>query len=219
MKIKKHIQPRGIFRGAFLCFYFLGGMFYSFSQNKGETVFSAIGISKVVVNGNQIFNIDIETSEAEDIKVFSLTDGEYQDDFKVFSELKDGLLNIGLIRSPFYNKPDDKRNAHKVIAATLKIILPKNHDLSVTSDVGSVDIKGDFNTLFIQLAEGYFKFEGIARSAVVNTIEGAISIATQNADVEAISSYGKIDIEKMIVRDNRWQLQSIHGNINVVKKE
>ena len=189
------------------------------SQNKGENIFSKEGISKITIDGNQIFNIKVEAIETDEVKIFSLTDGEYQDDFRVFSELKEETLNIRLLRSPFYNKPDDKRNAHKVIAATLKILLPKNQNLSIISDVGSVNLEGHFNTLFVQLREGHFKLKGQAKSVTVNTIEGGIYIVTSEANIEAESSYGKVDIAEILTGKHHWKLKSIHGNITAVIQE
>ena len=218
MKINKIIKPCNTYFKVFLCLIFCFVTIGN-AQNKGENKFSTKGISKIVVDGYQIFNIDVETSGTDTIKVFSLTDGEYKDDFKVFSELKNGQLNIGLRRSPFYDKLDDKRNAHKVIAATLKIILPEDLDLSITSDIGSVNIKGDVNMLFVQLAEGYLKFEGKAKSAIINTIDGDIHVTTNNAMVEATSSYGNVNIDKKIVGNASLKLKSIHGNVTVTKKE
>ena len=189
------------------------------AQNKRETTHSAENISKVIIDGNQIFNIEIIATATNEIKINSLTDGEYQDDYQVFSVENDGMLNIELRRTPFYNTPDDKRNAHKVIAATLKIEMPKNLELSVISDIGSVILTGDFKALFVELAQGSFRAEAEAKFATINTMDGAIDVKTKDALIETDSKRGLVNIPNDMFGFNVWQLKTIGGNITVVKNE
>ena len=52
-------------------------------------------------------------------------DGEYQNEFQVVDRIKNGVLHLKLEHLSFSDIADDKRNAHKVIAATLQLEIPQ----------------------------------------------------------------------------------------------
>ena len=105
-------------------FLFIAFIFYSvigFSQNKLQKQLSAEHIESININGNQIFSISVSTSNTDEIKIISVLDGEYQNDFQIVLNEENHALNLSLQRLSLTEIPDDKRNAHKVIAATLHL--------------------------------------------------------------------------------------------------
>ena len=212
------LTPHKLFSEVFLCLVvFVSCMCYS--QNKSETTYDSKLISKIVVNGNQIFNINIVASVNELITVESATDGEYQNDFSVVSEIKGNALYIKLQRSAIEIIPDDKLNAHKVIAATLKIKMPSKKSITINSDVGSVNLKGDFNEVNVELKQGNFIMEGVARFASIKTFDGNIYAKTKNTIIETDSHHGLVDIPNDSFGFNLWKLKTIGGNIKVEKTD
>ncbi|WP_299113797.1 hypothetical protein [uncultured Winogradskyella sp.] len=206
------------FKTFLLGLFFLAPLF-SLSQNKSESIFTAKGISEVIVDGNQIFNISVKTKVAEDISVKSLSDGEYGNDYQVISEVKNNQLFISLERVSLEKTPDDKRNAHKVIAATLQIKMPEKLNLSIKSDVGSVEAKGVFNELNINLFQGGCTINAIAKLATIKTIDGNIYVKTSNAIIETDSHHGLVDFPSNMLGFNVWRLTTNGGNIKVEKQE
>ncbi|RNC88403.1 MAG: hypothetical protein ED556_04250 [Winogradskyella sp.] len=192
---------------------------FGFSQNTSQNIFQANGISDIRVDGDQIFNISVNTLDTDKITVSSITDGEYQNDVSVISEIKGNQLFLKLEHTTLYKTPDDKRNAHKVVAATLKIELPENLKLSVKSDVGSVNVKGDFLELKLNLEQGGCNIEGYARLATIQTIDGNIFAKTNNAIIETDSRHGLVDFPNDIMGFNVWRLKTNKGNIKVEKLE
>ncbi|GGI56510.1 hypothetical protein [Winogradskyella haliclonae] len=191
----------------------------SLAQNKSEYLFEAKDISEVIVDGNQIFNISVKTKVVEDISVKSLSDGEYGNDYQVVSEVKNNQLFISLERVSLEKTPDDKRNAHKVIAATLQIKMPEHLNLSIKSDVGSVEAKGVFNELNINLFQGGCTINAIAKLATIKTIDGNIYVKTSNAIIETDSHHGLVDFPSNMLGFNVWRLTTNGGNIKVEKQE
>jgi hypothetical protein len=189
------------------------------AQNSISSEINALNIKEISINGNQIFNIMVTTSSTEFIKISSVIDGEYQDSFQVVTEQKNETLFLKLEKSPLSDIADDKRNAHKVVAVNLSIEMPENINLSIISDIGYVDVEGDFNTLTIELIRGNCKVIGSATRAIINTLDGHINVETKDAEVNASSNNGRVIIDDFKITETLWKLQSINGNITVRNQE
>lgn len=188
------------------------------SQNSTEQIISSESIKDVVIDGNQIFKIDIITHDLQEICLQSQIDGEYLEFFQITKTIKNGAINIQLEENPVISVPDDKRNAHKVVAAKLMLTIPNGLSVHIVSDVGSVSLIGTFNLLSIQLLEGFCEIEGTALASTINTIDGNISIRTSKGKVIANTRYGKLALASFNKKDEVWRLKSIHGDITVTKK-
>ncbi len=186
-------------------------------QNILKKQIEAKPIENIIINGNQIFNIFITTSNTTNISIASILDGEYQNDYQIVSKEENNQLTLSLELMSFENIADDKRNAHKVIAAELHLEIPEQLNLNIVSDVGSVNLDGNFKTVFVKLKQGYCNVKGLSKSAVINTIEGNIKVITKNAKISASSYKGKIMIDDFESPYFVWTLNSINGNITVVK--
>jgi len=202
-----------------VCFIFLFIALSIKAQNILEKTIQADGIDTVLINGNQIFTILVLTTSTEFITIKSTLDGEYQNQFQIISKQENNELKLSLEQVQFTTIVDDKRNAHKVIAATLTLEIPEHLNINVISDIGSVDLTGNFNALSIELLQGYCEVRGSANLAVINTIDGDISVTTNNAIINANSSHGNVILDEITESNSIWNLESINGNIKVVKQE
>ena len=190
------------------------------AQNIIEKTIEVNGIKSISINGNQIFNISVSTSETDKITVTSILDGEYQNDFQiVIKEESNNTLQLSLEFLSLEEIPDDKRNAHKVIAATLHIEIPEQLILNISSDIGSVDLKGNFKTLYIELLRGQCNIEGEVKTATINTLDGNINVVTNSATIEANSNHGEITLDEFSNNSSIWELTTINGDIRVVKQD
>jgi len=187
------------------------------AQNVLEKTITADKITSILINGNQIFNISVLTSKTDEIIIRSTLDGEYQNDFQIVIKEEGHMLKLSLEHLSLLEIPDDKRNAHKVISATLQMEIPKELSLQIMSDIGSVDVKGDFKSLFIELLQGQCQLEGEVKNANINTLDGDIIVATKNAFIKAKSSHGKVILDPFSGSKSIWELKSTNGNITVVK--
>jgi len=187
------------------------------AQNVLEKTITADKITTISINGNQIFNISVSTSKTDEIIIRSTLDGEYQNDFQIVIKEERQTLKLSLEHLSLVEISDDKRNAHKVIAATLNMEIPEELSLHIISDIGSVDVKGNFKSLFIELLQGQCQVEGEVKTANINTLDGDINAATKNAFVNAYSRHGKVILEAFSSSKSIWELKSTNGNITVVK--
>lgn len=186
------------------------------AQNVLEKHIQIDGIESISINGNQIFNISVSTTKSDGIKVISTLDGEYQNDFQLVVKEEKSTLNLSLERVSLEEIPDDKRNAHKVIAATLQIEIPESLNVNVLSDIGSVNLLGTFNVLNVELLRGQFNIKGKVKTATVNTLDGNIHVITNSATIEANSNHGEIELDEFLNTISIWTLTSIHGDIRVI---
>ncbi|WP_179343247.1 DUF4097 family beta strand repeat-containing protein [Winogradskyella ursingii] len=206
-------------RSFYLLVFFLGFQFITQAQNKSHETINADGIFNIEINGNDIFKIKIETSESENIVIKSLNDGEYQNHYAISTKIILGQLNISLNQLPFTTIADDKRNAHKVVAASLSVIIPKDLNVSISSDIASVEAIGDFKNLVVELKSGSCSVDGTADFGTIHSFDGDIIIKTRKADINAKSNNGIISIAQFDVANSFWKLQSINGNITVTKQD
>ena len=205
------------FRAFFMFLFFISGV--AQSQNTIKKELKAGNIKSVVIDGNQIFNISVVTKEKNNIAITSTLDGEYQNKYQIATKVEDNTLALSLEFMSFEDIPDDKRNAHKIIAATLHLEIPKKLSLNVFSDVGSVDVEGSFSTLYIELLQGTCIIIGESEYAKINTIDGNIRVVTKHVKAIATSNNGRVDVDNFDRYDSLWELNSINGNITVVKQE
>lgn len=199
--------------------FFLFGSITAETQNSLEKKILADNIETILINGNQIFTISISTSKTDYITIKSVLDGEYQNQFQIVTLRENKTLQLSLEHLSLNDIPDDKRNAHKVIAATLHLEIPENLSLNILSDIGSVDLSGNFNTVFIELLQGHFDITGDVKSATINTIDGDINIVTQSATIDADSNNGTVVLDEFTKVNSTWKLKTINGDITVIKPE
>lgn len=198
----------------FKVFFVVGLLCQSlFTQNETIRTFDAKAINRVIVQGDQIFEIEIYAEKRQTIELRSLLDGEYENDFQISALGRDNSLNIKLIESNFSNIPDNKRNAHKVVAATLRLVIPEDLYIEVISDVGFLVAEGQFKSLMANLRSGFFKFSGCATVLQVRTARGNIYVSTKNTSIEATSVKGKVTGLTKVNGTNRAILKSINGDI------
>lgn len=189
------------------------------AQNILEKKILAENLHTVSINGNQIFSISISTSKTDYISITSTLDGEYQNQFQIVTVPENDVLNLSLEHLSFSDIADDKRNAHKVVAATLVIDVPEHLNIHILSDIGSANLNGNFNSVSIELAQGLCNFKGNASAVSIKTIDGNIKVITQYARIQASSNHGKVTLDKLHKGNSIWKLRSINGNITVAKLE
>ena len=163
----KQIKPWKFYFKVFLFFTFYVS---SFAQNKLITEIDINDVNTISINGDQIFFIGVKATNTSDARITSIIDGEYENNYQIITNKVDNVLNINLEQIVFSSISDDKRNAHKVIAAKLLLEIPENMNLNIKSDIASVGLEGYYDTISIQLYQGYCKLLGSVERATINTI-------------------------------------------------
>jgi len=189
------------------------------AQKRLSQTYDATSIKELYINSNEIFEITMTAADTDQITVHTIIDGEIFASTLLNTTTANNVLNITTGKTPDYEPFNDKLSAHKVMAIELEITVPVGLDISVYSTLAGVDTHGAFGEVHIDLGRGHFKGEGFRfrESATINTISGSIHLDTDKAKVTAQSRNGTIVVSPKITMGSPLTLESIHGDITIVK--
>lgn len=184
-----------------------------------EKEIDASGISTIVVSGNSMFKIDLNTKPINQVHLTLKVEGENNEQIVLKTSRKQDTIFIGSGYQPLFNVPDDKLSAHKKISIELDMIIPENFDVTVKSDIGSVLIKGIYKSIFSELVNGDFKALNFSSNLLVNTIHGNIYIETNKSELSITTKNGSMYQEQLDFGKQQISLNSINGDIRVIKTQ
>ena len=189
------------------------------AQKATNKSFSSKGISALVIDGNMVFKMHIETAKTQTISIQSLAEGEYSEEVVLITQIKNNMLYISSKFQPLFVGDNDKLSAHKVISVEHKLVIPEQLNLSISSSLASVFLYGNYNQVTTELINGSFLAKNFQGNLLVNTIHGDIKVETNQATAEVSSKHGKVDQAVLGNGNNQIILNSINGNITVTKSE
>lgn len=189
------------------------------AQKRLSQTYDASAIQELYINSNEIFQIHILAIETDEVTVHTVIDGELFASTLLNTVIENKVLKITTGTTPDYTPFNDKLAAHKVLAITLEITIPKGTDLSVYSTLANVETEGAFGQVRIDLGRGRFmgKAFRFRQSATINTLYGSITLNTGQARLSAQSRHGTLVIPTKMTAGPLLTLRSIDGNISVVK--
>ena len=190
---------------------------YVTAQKNTREIISAENISAIHINTDEVYLINIVTTNTSEIRIRTHSEGEYFDDIILESAVKDGRLKIKTRYPERLTGGYDKLSAHKVFSLEIEMEVPDNLEVIISSNIASVQGRGEFKTIYADLKQGYFKMLDFKGSAVVNTFTGNIYMETSSGLIEANSRNGKVDIPEFLPGRNPLRLTSIDGDIMVRK--
>lgn len=188
-----------------------------FAQKNIERQFQADHIRTVNLDATNSFEIFVETVKAKTISVEAEVAGENSEQMVLVTKNTDDELQITTEFQPLFTVPDDKLSAHKVMSIIFRLKVPEGINLIISSDIGSVFVTGKYNQLTTELNHGHFVAKKFLGSALVNTIDGNITIESNYAKVNLDTKNGQIFQENLLLGTNNLSLHSINGNISVTK--
>ncbi|SMP02409.1 hypothetical protein SAMN06265375_101277 [Muriicola jejuensis] len=172
-------------------------------------------ITNIQVDVESFSEVRLETTVGVELRLEAIMEGEYQKDIAVeITESGNTLLIAGSFQ-PYFESPNDKLSAHKVVAVTLLLQVPEDRFIGLYGTSGRILVKGAYRELVIVLNDG---------SCTLDNPEGEIRVATQSGDMyltvesgilKASSRYGKVEIQKIPPGENRYTLESVSGDIYV----
>lgn len=186
-----------------------------FSQKDTSQSFDAQKLEQLYIYTDEVFKINLLTSDTDQIILTSHTDGEYFNEISLETEM---LQNKMILTSKFRKILQggyDKLSAHKVFSMEITLEIPENIQVFVRSNIASVTGKGTFKNLQIELKSGYCRLEYLEGNAVINTYNGSIWVAAHNSKITANSRNGRVNMPAPAHGKYQVNLTSINGNISV----
>ena len=187
------------------------------AQRDTREIFNAAGIESIDILTNEVFRITITATNTDRIRLFTHSEGEYFNQILVLTKVDDGNLSIKTSYPQELTGGFDKLSAHKVFSLELELEVPKDHEISVDSNIASLITSGAFSQLTANLKDGYCDLKDFSGNATINTYDGNIRVETAYGLVEARSRNGTVEIPEHLVGRNPIKLKSIDGNILVLK--
>lgn len=198
---------------------FLGFSFQLQAQKVIEKSIDAKAINTLIIDGNTIFRINIETLNTNVILAKTRSEGEYGEHNILATKVQNDTLFVSSKLQPFFTDSNNKSTAHKVIATDLDLVIPQHLSIYIKSDIATTNLQGVYNDITIELINGNCILKSYAGNAIINTIHGYIDVQTRDAKIEAFTKNGNITSVNFFQNEFILKLNSINGNIRVTKTE
>ncbi|RAJ12151.1 hypothetical protein [Olleya aquimaris] len=189
------------------------------AQKTTEKSWSAKTINTLTIDGNNIFKIKVSNNDSNTISLKVKIEGEYAEQLVILDSLSEDKITISSSFQPLFIRDNDKLSAHKVLSVEYELTVPKHVNLNIKSDIASVQIAGHYPSVFIELNQGNCDLKQFIGNATINTIEGHITIETNNAKIEAFTKTGTKHIKQFKYANHQISCHTINGNIKVSKIE
>lgn len=187
------------------------------AQKRTLEVLDAADIKSLIISSDEIFKIHLTTIPGNEIRIHTMTDGEYYNDISLDSEVQGEVLLLSSRYREILQSGFDKLSAHKVLSMEIEVEIPQNMRVEILSNVASLFGSGTYDRLFVQLKSGSCYLKDFEGDAVINTYEGNVDIETVNARVQASSRHGAVEVGEPGYGANKVTVTSINGNIRVNK--
>jgi len=189
----------------------------SFSQKDTREIIDADNIKRISIDTDEVYLLEINSTKTSQIRIKTHSEGEYYDNIMLETLVHGEELNITTQYPERLTGGFDKLSAHKVFSLAVEIEIPEGLEVSIKSNISSLEAKGNFTSVYADLKQGYCKLIEFMGTAVINTYSGNILVETSSGLIEANSRNGEVDVPEFLPGRNPLRLTSIDGDIMVRK--
>lgn len=190
-------------------------IFSAFPQKDVSGTYDAQNIEKLYIFTDEVFRINLKTSEKDKIIITSHSEGEYFNEISLNMELLQDRMILTTQFRKILQSGYDKLSAHKVFSLEITLEIPEDLQVFIKSNIASVSGSGTYKNLEVELKSGFCELRSFQGNALVNTHNGFIDVQTQNAEITANSRNGNVLVPPEINGKNKIHLTTINGNIRV----
>tara|TARA_R110000765_G_scaffold5454_9_gene17062 strand:- start:337 stop:885 length:549 start_codon:yes stop_codon:yes gene_type:complete len=176
-------------------------------------------ISLIQVNSANCFKIEMHTGQGNEVAIEAEIEGEYSQDLDLKVDVNGSTILIEAGFVPSFKNPNDKLSAHKVISIMLKLTIPKNKNVELYGTNSRVVIDGTYKEVNVALSDGVCQLNEVLGNVSVRTQSGSIGVLAKSAQIEANSKYGKVSLNLIPKGLPIYKLQTVTGNIELIKTE
>jgi hypothetical protein len=189
------------------------------AQRETIQTFDASSIKEVIIEVDEVFNVEIETANTPVIKLSTLSEGEYLNEIVIQTQQDLHSFQLNSQYREILTSGFDKLSAHKVYAVHLKLVIPKNLNVIVISNIASLNAVGNFKKLEAELKSGACRLIDFSGQALINTFQGNVYVETTTANVKATTNHGNLQIDEKLSFGSLIEIKSIYGDVEVRKAE
>lgn len=187
------------------------------AQRDTREIINAEKIERIHIKSDEVYLINITTSENDQIVISTHSEGEYYNEIALETSVNNEELIINTSYPRELTSGYDKLSAHKVFSLEIQLEIPEGMEVTVNSNIASLQSTGKFKSIFAELKQGYCKLLNFSGTAVINTFSGYILVETKSGLIDAKSRNGKVEIPDFLSGRNSIKLTSIDGDIKVRK--
>ena len=188
-----------------------------FAQKDTHEIIDASGIERINIETNEVYLIRMFSTNTDKIKVRTHSEGEYFNQILLKTRVQGKQLEISTEYPQRLTSGYDKLSAHKVFSLEIELEIPQDMNITVRSNIASLEGKGEYRSVFAELKQGYCTLRDFTGSTVINTYSGNILVETSRGLIEARSRNGRVEIPEFLPGRNPIKLTSIDGDIIVRK--
>ncbi len=203
-------------------FLFLGLLFGLQSAHTQKLIRKSLvdqKISHIQVDAKNCFELDLSTSEGDELLVEAQIDGEYEKDLLLQILEEGSTIKISAGFQPNFVNPNDKLSAHKVVSIALNIVVPAQKNIHVFGSNCNVVVTGTYDFLKVSLNDGRCDLKNTRGTVEVITQSGHISAIYNDVVVRAISKYGKVRGKSPKNGNGHYSLSTVTGDIHLRRVE
>jgi len=191
---------------------------FGFSQKKVKHVITIDdSVTHLLFDLDNVFTITLSSAKSNRVIIKAISEGEYANHFVITEKRENKKLHIsGNIAFTFPNN-QDKLSTHKVHAIAVEIIIPKDLQTIVSSDVGNVSVTGKYNSMGTNLFSGNCYLNKVSGNFDIKTVSGDINLTAKSGEVVVVSKSGTITQEVLPIGRSNFMLKTAKGNIKIVK--
>ncbi len=169
----------------------------------------------IQIDASRFSEVSLTTAPGAELLVEATMEGEYQKDLIIEIAEEGNALVLSGAFQPYFEAPNDKLSAHKVIAVTLLVQVPEDLEVLLFGTSAQVKVAGAYRELEIVLNDGPCVLEGTQGKVKVRTQSGNILLRAEKGDLRTQTKYGSVENEGLAVGKNQYDLESKSGNIYV----
>jgi hypothetical protein len=189
----------------------------AFGQKTIKKVFLSPHVTAIQINTALFFEVTVVTTKEKELVLEASLEGEYQKDLGIeVTENGNTLLVAGQFQ-PYFNPPNDKLSAHKVVSISLHVEVPENKEVFLYGGSANIQAEGNYKELKVVLNDGTCTFGDVGRKLSATTQSGPINLAIARGKIKATSKYGTVAKDMIPDGDTQYELSSTTGNITIKK--
>ncbi|WP_297764059.1 DUF4097 family beta strand repeat-containing protein [uncultured Muriicola sp.] len=188
-----------------------------FGQKTVKKLFLNPDVTSIQIDTNLFFDVKVETSQEEALVLEASIEGEYQKDLALEITENGKTLFVAGKFQPYFNDPNDKLSAHKVVSISLYIRVPENKEVYLYGSSSNVMVEGNYKDLRVVLNDGKCTIREGGQKVSATTQSGPISLIIASGTVKALSKYGSISKEHIPKGNELFNLTSTTGNITITQ--
>jgi len=188
-----------------------------FGQKTVRKLFLTPHVKAIQIDTDLFFEVNVKTSEEKEMVLEASMEGEYQKDLGLVITKNGNTIFVSGEFQPYFNDPNDKLSAHKVVSISLNIRIPENKEVYLYGNSSNVLVEGNYKDLRVVLNDGKCTIRDVGQKVSATTRSGPISLIIASGKVKALSKYGSISKEHIPNGNERFNLSSTTGNITITQ--